>query len=288
MTSTACPRAPLRRALQHRVLLACAAVAAFLAAPCHEARSWGSEGHAIVAEIAQRQLTPAATARVREILGGNVSLASMASWPDDVRVLRPKTSNWHFVDMPLGSSEYVPGRDCKSEPKGDCVINAIKRSQDALGSPATSPADRKEALMFLVHFVGDLHQPLHTVKEFVGGNLLKVTFFNEPTKKKREKTNLHVVWDSLLIKAQYFDWGSYVTVLVEKWLPGKDLDELAKGTAVEWALAAHEIARDVAFEEIEQDDDLGEDYLKAAKPFVDQQLALAGIRLARLLNEALK
>jgi len=142
--------------------------------------------------------------------------------------------------------------------------------------------------MFLVHFVGDLHQPLHTVKDLIGGNLLKVTFFVEPTKKKREKTNLHVVWDTYLIKARYFDWGSYVTFLVDKWLPGKNLDELSQGSPVDWALAAHKIAIEIAFEGVEQDDDLTETHLEAARPHVDQQLALAGIRLARLLNETLK
>jgi hypothetical protein len=253
----------------------------------NEARSWGSEGHAIVAEIAQRHLKPAAAARVREILGGNLSLASVASWPDDIRLQRPKTSNWHFVDIPLDSTEYIPARDCRDSPKGDCILEAIERNKARLAAPAANANDRKEALMFIIHFVGDLHQPLHTVKDFVGGNLLKVTFFVEPTKKKREKTNLHVVWDTHLIKARFFDWGSYVTFLVDTWLPGKDLDQLAKGTPIEWALDAHQIAIENSFNNVEQDEDLGDDYLKAASPFVDQQLALAGIRLARILNDIL-
>jgi hypothetical protein len=256
--------------------------------PAHKALPWGSEGHAIVAEIAQRQLTPEAARKVREILGGNVSLASVASWADDVRLLRAVTANWHFVDIPLDSSDYVPGRDCRDTPKGDCVIMAIERNKAKLADPAASSADRREALMFLVHFVGDVHQPLHTVKDFVGGNLLKVTFFTEPTKRKREKTNLHVVWDTHLIKSRFFDWGSYVTILVDTWLPGKNLDQLAQGTPTEWALAAHQIAIDIAFQNVEQDEELAQEYLDAARPSVDQQLALAGLRLGRILNETLK
>jgi hypothetical protein len=265
-------------------------IALLLAAvPLHEARAWGTEGHSIVAEIAQRQLTPAAAAKVRDILGGNISLASVASWPDDVRLARPKTSNWHFVDIPLESGDYVPTRDCKESPtKGDCAIKAIERNTKRLTDATASPLERKEALMFLVHFVGDLHQPLHTVKEFVGGNLLKVSFFVDPLQKKRDNTNLHVVWDSLLIKARFYDWGSCVAMLVDTWMPGKNLAELAKGSPVEWALEAHQIAKDVAFNEVEQGDELGKEYLAAAAPLVDQQLALAGIRLGRILNETLK
>jgi hypothetical protein len=256
--------------------------------PVHNAHSWGSEGHAIVAEIAQRLLTPVASAKIQEILGGNISLASIASWSDDVRLLRPKTNNWHFVDIPLDLTDFDPTRDCKETPKGNCVIKAIEQHRATLSDPAASAVDRKEALMFLVHFAGDLHQPLHTVKDFMGGNLLKVTFFVEPSKKKREKTNLHVVWDTHLIKARFFDWGAYVTFLIDNWFPGKDLTALGQGTPMDWAVAAHRIAIDVAFNNVEQDDDLGAEYLEMSAPLVDQQLALAGIRLAGILNDVLK
>jgi hypothetical protein len=264
-------------------------VCAFILAltPLHQAYAWGSEGHSIVAEIAQRRLTPAAAAKVRDILGGNISLASIAAWADDVRGPRPHTYNWHFTDIPLSETNYVPARDCADSQKGDCAINAITRSKGKLADNGASAADRKEALMFLVHFVGDLHQPLHTVKDYKGGNGLRVSFFVDPLKKKLEKTNLHVVWDTYVIRATAYDWGSYVTLLEINWLPGKDAVSLSGGSPIDWALQAHQAAIDVAFEGISMDEELGEDYLLAARPIVDQQLALAGLRLARLINEAL-
>jgi hypothetical protein len=106
------------------IMRTCVALALLLA-PTTVAHPWGSEGHSIVAEIAQRHLTPAASEKVREILGGNISLASIASWADDVRPLRPQTYNWHFVDIPLSDTRYVASRDCEQSPKGDCAINAI-------------------------------------------------------------------------------------------------------------------------------------------------------------------
>jgi S1/P1 Nuclease len=251
------------------------------------ARAWGPEGHSIVAEIAQRHLSPAAASKVHDVLGGNISLASIASWADDARELVPKSYNWHFVDIPLDATNYDPARDCQDLPRGDCVINAIARNKMVLADAQASPKDRQEALKFIVHFIGDVHQPLHTVKDYVGGNEFPVTFFVDPVKKKRETTNLHSVWDNNLIKVTVWDWGAYVTRIEEGWLPGKDVETLSGGSPVDWALAAHKIAVDVAFT-VAINADLGEDYLQLTRPQVDQQLGLAGLRLARTLNEILQ
>ena len=255
--------------------------------PFPQALAWGAEGHSIIGELAQRRLTPAAQRRVTEILGGNISLASIASWADDMRTLVPKTYNWHFVDIPLNASNYDPARDCQQSPRGDCIISALERNQKTLLDPTSSVADRREALKYLVHFIGDLHQPLHTVKDYAGGNKFAVSYFVDAAKKRTEPTNLHFVWDTGLIRSTVWNWGNYVTRLEEQWLPGQNLELLSSGTLVEWALAAHQAAIDVAFT-IEPNAQLGEDYLAIARPTVDRQLALAGLRLARTLNDTFK
>jgi nuclease S1 len=252
-----------------------------------DARAWGSEGHSIVAEIAQRNLSPAARARLAELLPNSASLASLSTWADDIRPIFDKSFNWHFVSIPLDQTNYDPDRDCLDTPRGDCVINAIDRFTKTLSDRSIDLDTRRDALKYLVHFVGDLHQPLHTVKDFLGGNRFDVRFFVDPRKKITEATDLHAVWDTGLIRASFWSWGGYVDFLEAKWLPGRDIQALTSGTPIDWVLDAHRIAIHVAFD-VDENTTLGEDYLQTARPHLDRQLAIAGLRLARILNEALK
>lgn len=246
--------------------------------------AWGQEGHSVIAEIADLNLSASAKSHVVALIGQNASLASVASWADDIRDERPETYNWHFVDIPLSADDYLPSRDCLDSSKGDCAVNAIERNRKTLLDSAASVQSKKEALMYLVHFIGDIHQPLHTIGDFHGANDYPVKFFVDPLKKTKEDTNLHVVWDVGLIHATVWDWGAYVRRLQDNWLPGKDVRQLTSGTVVDWMLEAHRAARDVAFKAaINQE--LGQDYLTLALPTVDRQLAVGGLRLARVLNE---
>lgn len=275
-------------------------VAALLAVvPANEGWSWGQEGHSIVAEIAQRRLTDAAAGEVDRLLGSELklrkgarfSLGSIASWADDYRsdngAEGQKTYNWHFVDIPYDRDAYDAVRDCAANPvKGDCVIKALARLIPELSDCAKKDTERAMALKFVVHFLGDLHQPLHattrinpdTAADDQGANLIAVTFFGQ-------KSNLHRVWDSDLILHKVYDWGEYVRLLEINWLPGKDIAALQAGDAVSWGEDAHRMAQLIAYE-IPPDHALGQEYYDAAIPVVDQQLALAGLRLARVLNEA--
>jgi hypothetical protein len=105
---------------------------------------------------------------VREILGENASLPSIASWADDYRALHLDSADWHFVDIPVAADDYEEGRDCAQTPQGDCVINELARSLRDLTDPALTAAQRRDALKFVVHLVGDVNQPLHTVGEVAG------------------------------------------------------------------------------------------------------------------------
>jgi hypothetical protein len=248
-------------------------------APLNQALSWGNNGHSIIAEIAQRRLHPQVWIQIENLMGKQVSLASIASWADDLVQQRPDTINWHFVNIPYDATDYVSSRDCRPTPKGDCVINAIARARATLDDRSAPRQQRAEALMFLVHFVGDVHQPLHTIdRKDEGGNKLAVTFFDVPMP-------LHAVWDIGLVEKRTFDWGHYVTILEDTWLPGKDIRDLQRGTPADWALQAHAAAVDVAYV-LPEDLKLGNAYYQRSLPTLDRQLALAGLRLARLLNEA--
>jgi S1/P1 Nuclease len=250
--------------------------------------AWGQEGHSIIGEIAQRHLSSNARSRIAEILGHGVSLASISSWADDIRTTRPETCNWHFVDIPLDVASYDPTRDCKLEAKrGDCIVAAVRRLLADLTSKQTKPQAKREALKYIVHFIGDLHQPLHTLLEEHGANDHKVKFFKQPNQPPRptpkEDTNLHAVWDTGLIRHCVWGWNAYVSRLEYTWLPRQNIMALAKGTVVEWVEEAHKAAKDVAFT-VPMGADLDEDNVALVLPTLDRQLAVAGLRLARILN----
>jgi len=250
--------------------------------PVREAVAWGAAGHSIIAEIAQRRLDPVALQRIKDLLGGEVSLASVANLADTIAVARPETRNWHFVNIPVGATSYDPDRDCAASPHGDCIVKAIARFRAVLADASKPKAERAAALVFLVHLVGDIHQPLHCAERNhdAGASTLKVTFFGSAM-------SLHLVWDVGLIEKRTYDWGDYANHLERDWLAGQDVAQLARGEPADWAWQSHQAAVDVAYA-LPEDLNLGDGYVERSRATVDRQLALAGIRLARLLNEVLK
>lgn len=265
------PPATLRRAA------AALALTLFVAS---NALGWGQEGHQVVAIIAERHLTARARERVRQILGPEGSLAAVSTWADEIRPSRPETAPWHYIDIPLNASAIDPARDC---PNGDCVTAAITRFLAVLRDNASSPDAKSEALKFVVHFVADLHQPLHSADNHDrGGNDVHITFFGE-------NANLHSVWDTLLIERIDPDPESYAKRL-DTALTGSNIGAFEAGTVEEWALESHAVAPKVAYGALPREEnlDLGADYFQAAAPAVDLQLQKAGIRLAFILNEALQ
>ncbi|WFU80317.1 S1/P1 nuclease [Bradyrhizobium sp. CIAT3101] len=254
------------------------------------AHAWGQEGHSIVAEIAQRRLSPEAADAVGRILGRGHSLASVGSWADDVRDARPSTYNWHFVDIPIARSTYDAGADCKQDPeKGDCTIAELERLKTELRCGST---DKKiEALKFAVHFVGDAHQPLHTVLEERGGNGVQVDIFMQgksctgtchPT---HNHSNFHAAWDTGLIMKTVWDWGAYVDRLEDGWLQSEEAKALAIGTPTDWILETHVAAQSV-WNAVPDNKVLDDNYYNEVLPVLDRQLGKAGIRLAAFLNNA--
>lgn len=235
--------------------------------------AWGRVGHQVIANVAQQRLSPAARKGVASLLKG-ATLASVSNEADDYRNNHPETERWHWVDIPITTIRYDATRDCQNVPgEGDCILAEIDRLVATLKDASRPDEQRVQALKFLVHFVGDLHCPVHAVNNHDrGGNYLRVTLFGRPT-------NLHSVWDSGLIT----EGGFNVTSLT------KAVEELGAsvepgGTPVDWAEEAHDVARDVAYA-IPPNRALSYAYLNAAIPSLKVQLLRGGIRLAALLNE---
>jgi len=267
------------------------AIAALALAAATSAAAWDPDGHAIVAELASRRLSPQARQEVEKLLGPGVSLASVSSWADDWRVPHPETYNWHFVDIPVAVDRYDPAAVCAPSPKGDCIVAALARNRAALACPG-SEVERRLALRFAVHFVGDLHQPLHTVDEARGGNDVKVTVDISRAGKcpkctpRPSQENLHALWDRLIIANTTWNWGAYVTRLEEGWLAGAEAKGADAGSVEDWALATHKVGTEM-WTWTPADHVIGDDYYRRALPVVDRQLGLAALRLARFLNESL-
>jgi len=252
--------------------------------------AWGPKGHAIVADIASSRLTPAARKNLQLLLGAD-SLASIASWADTVRKERDESYGWHFVDIPKDAAGFSQERDCfrpQDKHKNadtdhhNCVVDRIEMFQKILGDETASTADRLEALKWIVHFVGDLQQPLHAVEEARGGNDIKLPVFGSP-KCGDYDCNLHWTWDTLLLEHSGLSEEDYVARLNEL-IARKRLEKQSGGTAVDWANESHLQARSILDQKAAS---INEAYYQANIDLVNEKLALGGLRLAALLNSSL-
>jgi hypothetical protein len=247
------------------------------------AQAWGPLGHSVVAELAQRHLSPAAEAEVEHLLAldHTQSLADIASWPDEIRndpkqqELWKQTRALHYIDFD-GDCTYTPPRDCKN---GQCVVAAIAHYIDILGDRGQTDQARLQALKFVVHFIGDIHQPLHAnYQQDAGGNKYQVQF-------QGQGTNLHRVWDSGMLGTRNLDWKAYAAMLDSEGFaplpaPAAPLDD----APAQWAEESCQITRNIypANHKIDQA------YIDAELPVADARLREAGRRLAEVLNLTLQ
>jgi hypothetical protein len=242
------------------------------------ASAWGPQGHEIVASIALRELTPAARDQVAWLLGGPAMMVHDANWADEIRDQRRETAGWHYVDIPLVASGYEARRDCSDQ---DCVVAQIENDRRVLADHRLRDGVRAQALRFLIHFVGDLHQPLHAEdNDDKGGNDVRVYI-------GRERASLHRVWDSDVVEALGPDTG---IVALERSISPAQRKAWASGAPAQWANEAHAIARDQIYPPLNNRRELRlpRDYAFRQAPVARLQLAKAGVRLAWLLNGALK
>lgn len=261
------------------------------------ASAWGEQGHSIIAELAQRRLSAKAREGVEAILGIGVSLASISSWADDWRANgHPETTRWHFVDVDVANPSYAEARDCKAvEGRGDCIVAELGRATSVLSAPNLAAPDKRAALMFVVHLVGDLTQPLHCSERSGdgGGNAVRVRF--DGRKEHRADTNLHAVWDEALIADQTYDWGAFANDLEANVMPALDPTVVDAGSFEDWTNDCHKAGID-AYARLPAPVDraagadapiaLGKDYADATLGLLRTQLAKGGLRLAKVLNDA--
>ncbi|MEO7934672.1 MAG: S1/P1 nuclease, partial [Dokdonella sp.] len=176
------------------------------------ASAWGPSGHRIVAKLAEHQLDMKTGREVRRLLGvlGAKSLTDIANWADEMRSdpsqreLSRATSRLHFVNFADSRCHYDPPKICAN---GQCVVAAINRYAAVLGDRSASDRSRAEALRYLVHFVGDAHQPLHaSYRSDRGGN-------NYQVRLRGKGSNLHLIWDSKIIGSRHLSWQNYARKL---------------------------------------------------------------------------
>jgi hypothetical protein len=292
---------------------------------------WGCTGHQVVAVIAEKHLNPRARDMVAQILaagpidpalrrycGANTldAFADSSTWADDQRSVQPATAGWHYIDIPRGVATGDLAPYCP--PSTSCITRAIDEQMAIVRNSNASAQARADALRYIIHFFGDLHQPLHaTSNNDLGGNCVPVSFFGAaPQEKNVAKEsyapNLHGIWDTDILERfadgktprQFADEMSIrFKARIPAWLR-------ERVDVVSWAWESHQVAeesvygalpRKVAIETrvevnacsdaehistrmLNLHEQIGADYQAAAESVIQEQLTKAGIRLAAALN----
>lgn len=255
-------------------------LATLLPRPAH---AWGAVGHRLVAHLAADELAPGARAEVARLLRGEAdpTLAGVANWADELRDnpvagdpdLGKRSSRWHYVNLAEDDCGYRAVAHC---PDGNCVIEAIRRQRDILADRRQPDAARAQALKFLVHFVGDIHQPLHASGRGKGGNTVQIQYDGRGS-------NLHQLWDRSVILDSGLSERAYLQHLQRMPMPSEATGDANDPAA--WAVASCKVTlRDGFFP---QRPTIRPSYFTQWRPTADAQLRIAGHRLAMLLNDAL-
>jgi hypothetical protein len=268
-----------------------AAVTLAILTTAESVAAWSAQGHRLVALVAAERLTPLARRNVVWLLGPE-TLADVSSWADHYNDGVYQTFYWHFVNIPAEATGYDRDRDCPRQPGvaagaradtwRDCAIDRILYNKARLADLTLDRADRAIALKFLVHFVGDLHQPFHAFGPGHGGNDIRVNQFGADVCGSNP-CNLHGTWDGGLIAHRSLDDARYLTLLREL-IARQGWATQPAGTPVEWAMQSHALAKAAL---LPAHGRIDEAYYRAQIDVVDQRVAQGGVRLAALLNEIL-
>ncbi len=293
---------------------------------------WGCEGHQAVAMIAEKHMSKHALEMANQLLQsapidptlprycssqGLDLMADASTWADDLRKVRPEASAWHYIDIPRDAPRSPLDEFCPAST--GCVTSAIEQQIELLRNHGNAPQVRADALRFIIHFVGDLHQPLHCVSNNdMGGNCVPVDFFGNPPVEKNSEyesyaPNLHAIWDSAIIQRMkrmesVAQWADSLDQQFSSHAGGW----VKEGINVEgWAWESHELADSVVYAKLPVaipvekpemvkscvDDDhvstrmlrlheqVSQQYVDAVGPTVNEQIAKAGVRLAMVLNQ---
>lgn len=249
--------------------------------------AWGAEGHRIVAAVAEGELSPAAQQQVSELLGSHGAKAAMVSVStraDEIRRQFPNTAPLHFVDIPLSAPVYDPARDC---PRNNCLVAQTEKDERIVADRQLAAPGRAEALRFLIHFVGDITQPLHNEdNDDRGGNRVQLIL-------GRRHTNLHAVWDVDVVRALGRD-SEEVAARLEREITPIEKRDWSTGRPEQWANEAHQTARIEIYSPSAGQGGtdapicLTVQYACQQRSVAAPQLEKPGVRLAAVLNTALR
>lgn len=279
-----------------KILLFCLVFMSFT----FSAFAWGPTGHRVVGEIAEKRLNFRVKKKLNSLLDGH-SLARVSNWPDKIKSEPEKYSHtfrWHYTDWPLSSQQY------DFENNSGSLISSINKMIEQMKNKKLPKGDRAFAIKFLVHLIGDLHQPLHVGNgKDRGGNDCKVIFHDE-------KVNLHSLWDSKMILATRLSFKE-LTEFVEV-ASKKEIKKYENGEVLDWARESRDLRPSLYPEDLnslkqkknsedtlpsycqkgksltdEELPKLGYKYSYRFLPIVEKRLLQAGVRLAKVLNENL-
>ncbi|QTE22802.1 S1/P1 nuclease [Polaribacter cellanae] len=233
---------------------------------------WGQNGHRATAKIAENHLSRRAKRKIDKLLKGQ-SLAFVSTFADEIKSDKKydKYYSWHYINMGLEQT-YA---EAKKNPKGD-LVTGIKKCIKVLKDKNSSQEHKAFYLKLLVHFVGDLHQPMHIgQREDKGGNTIQVQWFGKGT-------NLHAVWDTKMIE----EWNmSYLELANNaKDLSKKQIKAIEKGTIEDWVNEVHELTKEI-YKSVKVGENLRYKYSYDHFVTVRNQLQIGGIRLAKILND---
>jgi S1/P1 Nuclease len=268
------------------------------------AHALGPEGHGLVGDIASQYLAPRTAAAVERLLrhdrfadgtaSGRKTLGEIASWADEIKDFNwgKARASWHYDNIPVCESAD-PGKYCKTS----CASKRLEQQIELLGEAGAPLRRRNEALKWVVHLVGDIHQPLHAADHHdKGGNSIQVSFFSETDNAPYGPLNLHAIWDVHIVQRLLADQGGAPRFLSA---PISLADKAAweRGSIADWISESHELAKSVVYRNLPGGFACGhritgvlaidQGYYAMAAPVLATQIRKAGIRLARILNDSL-
>ena len=282
------------------------AIGLILCASAPTAFAWGEEGHRMVGDIASRYLTPLARQRITALLANDRfadgqssdrrTLGQVAYWADEIKDYEwgRRKRRWHYDDISFCTKpEY--GKYCSDN---NCASAQIALQLAILGDIKKSSRQRNEALKWVVHLMGDIHQPLHAAtRRDNGGNKVQASFFGERDNPPYGSINLHVIWDIHMLRRLIGERKGEAGIVS---MPLADRDKLAweQGSLADWISDSHALARDFVYpalpvaatcaRAIKEVVQIGDLYYTQSVPILEMQIRKAGVRLARVLNETLE
>jgi hypothetical protein len=250
-------------------------ISAALTACPPPAWGWGAEGHEAIAHIAQRHLSRRAERQVTRLLDGH-SMAYWAAWADGLRgdARYDGFRTWHYANADEGFTYSTAPK----LPTGD-VYTAVETCIDVLEDRSASDSLRTMYLKLLIHFVGDMHCPMHAGHASDrGGNGFRIEF-------RGSATNLHRLWDSQIVDAARPGWDAWEwSVSADRTMNRREERAVFGGGPLEWMEQTVEVSHRL-YVETPQDKPVGQDYVRRQTPLIEQKFTEAGHRLARLLND---